>query len=357
MTPRTSATATGVLRFGFGVNPHGVAEVAGAAGWAEEHGFDRVGVWDSPVAHREVWVTLAAVAAATERLRIGPWVTNAASRHPVVTASAAATLDELAPGRVLLGVGSGDSGVYNLGSKSLRLDDLERFVTAVRNLLTDGTTTWRGHDLRLEWPGWRRVPIFVSAHGPRALRMAGRVADGVIVATGVRPDDVTWAREQIAIGCREAGRDLDELELVWMAPWYLAADREDARREALWHLASLVHHWARSGKADHLPERYRAGTLELGSRYDLRSHGAVSDEQKSDYAAEAGRLGVADYLVDRFTFSGTAEEVGDRMSAAAAAGAIAFDCANSAPPGHVLDRPSAFADGVLPLLRPARKEA
>lgn len=338
------------MQFGFGINPRGLPEVVRAAGEADRLGFDRIGIWDSPVAHREVWVTLAAVAAATERIRVGPWVTNSATRHPVVTAAAAATLDDVAPGRVVLGVGSGDSGVYNLGGKASGPERLADFVSALRGLLSTGAATWGGENFSLDWPGTRDIPVYVSAHGPKALEVAGRVADGVVVGTGVRPEDITWAMQAIERGCDAAGRSVSELEIWWMAPWYIADDREVARREALWHLSSLVHHWSRVRGGIRFPEEVRAGIYELGTRYDLRTHGEPSETEKTAYAAKATELRVADYLLDRFTFTGTPTEVGTLMTTATRAGAHNFDCANPAPSHRILDRPRTFHQRVRPML-------
>ena len=95
--------------------PSGVANEVAAA---EAMGYARVGIWDSPALFREPWVTLAAVAQHTHHIALGTWVTNPLSRHPVITASAAATLDDLAPGRVYLGIGTGDTGALHLGPVS-----------------------------------------------------------------------------------------------------------------------------------------------------------------------------------------------------------------------------------------------
>ncbi|EPD69477.1 LLM class flavin-dependent oxidoreductase [Streptomyces sp. HGB0020] len=338
------------MKFGFGVNPQGVDDVVSAGVQAETLGFDRIGLWDSPLGHREVWMTLGAVAAKTEKLRLGPWVTNGITRHPVVTAAAAATLDDIAPGRVILGVGSGDSGVYNLAGVGSKLADLEEFVVAVRGLLTTGRAEWRGQSLAIDWPGERDVKIFVSAHGPKATRLAGRIGDGVIVGSGVSPEAIRSARDLIAAGCEEAGRDESQIETWWMAPWYISEDGEQAKNDALWHLTSLVHHWSRTGGKGMFPEELREGIIKLGSGYHLRSHGDPSPEEKGQYAVEAERLGVADYLRRRFTISGTPAEVCAQMTEAAQAGALNLDCANAAPKGRVMVRPTNFHTLVRPLL-------
>ncbi|PWC05653.1 LLM class flavin-dependent oxidoreductase [Agromyces badenianii] len=340
------------LKFGFSMNPSDLSEVRDVGRAAERAGYDRVGVWDSPALFHDPWVTLASLAEHTERIRIGTWVTNPLTRHPVVTASAAAALDELAPGRVVLGIGTGDSGVYNLARTAAPLEALREYVEAVRSLLTDGVATWQGGTLRMR-PAANPVPIWVSAHGARSIRMAGRIGDGVIFGLGVSPEVVTECRAMLARGADEAGRDAAELEQWYTAPWYVDTDRVKAREGALWHVASLAHHIARSGVVGKfIPERMAEGVLELGNAYDLMSHGDPSESLRAEYRALARSSGVADYLIDRFTISGTPEECAGRVLAAAEAGAERHDCANDSPPGSLGDRPDAWANAVMPLLTP-----
>ena len=342
------------LRFGFGMNPADLGEVCSVAAAAEAVGYDRVGIWDSPALYRDPWVTLASVAAATSTLRIGTWVTNPLTRHPVVTASAAASLDALAPGRVVLGIGTGDSGVYNLGGRAAPLERLAAYVHVVRGLLTEGTARWEGHDLRMP-PAEHPVPIWVAAHGAKAIRTAGAIGDGVIFGLGVAPDTVRDCLAMLERGASEAGRDAAELETWFTAPWYVDEDGEAAREAALWHVASLAHHISRTGTVGKLiPPPYAAGIVELGTAYDLLSHGAPTAEQREDYRRIARRTGVADYLVDRYTIAGTPQECAQQVRASAAAGARNHDCANDSPAGQLWRRPDAWATHVLPQLVPTK---
>ena len=133
------------MRFGFSVTPGNPIGVGEEMRRAEGLGYDRFGVWDSPALFRETWTTLAAVARDTERIRLGTWVTNPLSRHPLVTAAAAATVDDLAPGRVYIGIGAGGTGVWHLGMETAKLAELEAYILAVRGLLETGSATWNGH--------------------------------------------------------------------------------------------------------------------------------------------------------------------------------------------------------------------
>ncbi|MGH3703832.1 MAG: LLM class flavin-dependent oxidoreductase [Agromyces sp.] len=340
------------LKFGFSMNPGDLGEVRDVGRAAEQAGYDRVGVWDSPALFHDPWVTLASLAEHTRRIRLGTWVTNPLTRHPVVTASAAASLDELAPGRVVLGIGTGDSGVYNLARSAAPLEALREYVEAVRGLLTEGVATWQGGTLRMR-PARNPVPIWISAHGARSIRMAGRIGDGVVFGLGVSPEVVTESIAMLERGADEAGRDAAELERWFTAPWYVDRDRAEAREGALWHVASLAHHISRSGVVGKfIPERMAAGVLELGNAYDLMSHGDPSETLRAEYRALARSSGVADYLIDRFTISGTPEECAGRVLASAEAGAERHDCANDSPIGALGDRPYAWAADVMPLLTP-----
>jgi 5,10-methylenetetrahydromethanopterin reductase len=124
--------------FGFSVTPGEPLGVGAEMRRAEELGYERFGVWDSPALFREPWTTLASVARDTERIRLGTWVTNPLSRHPLVTAACAATVDDLAPGRVYIGIGAGGTGAWHLGYPTAKLAELEAYVLAVRGLLETG---------------------------------------------------------------------------------------------------------------------------------------------------------------------------------------------------------------------------
>jgi 5,10-methylenetetrahydromethanopterin reductase len=227
----------------------------------------------------------------------------------------------------------------------------------VRSLLREGVADWQGARVTVPWAAGRDVRILVAAHGARALRVAAQVGDGAVLGLGISPDVVERCRAELSAAAAAAGRDAAEFEAGfetwWTAPWYVAEDGDAARGEALWHVASLAHHISRRGVAGKfVPDEYAAGVLELGARYDLTTHGAPGRAQREEYAALARRLGVARYLVDRFTIAGTPAEAADRVRQLAAAGADRLDCANDSAPGHLLDRPRTWAATVLPLLSP-----
>lgn len=276
----------------------------------EAAGFDLVGVGDSPGLFRDPYVAMALIAGVTERVRIATMVTNPVLRHPAATATAVGTVAELSGGRAVLGIGTGDSAMYNSGGRPSTLGALEQHVRAVRELLTEGSTAVGD---RTAWMRWRapQVPIFVAASGPRTLRAAGRIADGVVVATGVDPTEVAVALELVAEGAREVGRDPSEVE-VWWNVIISAGDRRAAAIDAvLFGLAARAHHVFRHGVAGrNVPDALGPAVEALVAGYRTREHG---DHAAAHNAELVRSLGLADFLASRFGVVGTVEECTDQL--------------------------------------------
>jgi 5,10-methylenetetrahydromethanopterin reductase len=335
--------------FGFSVTPGSPLGVGEEMAEAEALGYDRLGIWDSPALFREPWVTLASVARDTSRIRLGTWVTNPVSRHPLVTASAMASMEDLAPGRTYLGIGAGGTGVWHLGAKEATLDTLREYIGAVRGLLTEGRATFHGAEARMEWGRGIRVPIIVSAHGPKALRLAGEVADGVVVGLGVTPDVVRGSLALIAEGAAAAGRSMDDIEVWFTCFWFVDEAPGAAMAEGGWAATAFALHFAR-GRTDgkFVPDEFRDGIEKLGSDYDLVAHGHPDAALKRRYVERADELGVGDYIRQRFMFCGTPAEVESQVRGAMAAGARNFDGAIDADlPEHRV-RITKWARLVLP---------
>jgi 5,10-methylenetetrahydromethanopterin reductase len=173
---------------------------------AETLGWDAALQPDSQLRRRDTYVLLAAAARATERITLGPLIANPVNRHPTVTASSIATIDELAPGRTLLGWGVGDTAVRLAGLRPAPVKDLEAATRLVRALL-HGQAVEVGAARPARLPHHRPVPVWIAAGGPRTLRMAGAVADGVFIRVGTHPANIAAAVEAIRAGAAEAGRD------------------------------------------------------------------------------------------------------------------------------------------------------
>src|SRR5262249_1057482 len=152
-------------------------------------------------------------------------VTNLVTRHPAITASAAASVDAASGGRTILGIGSGHSGVANVGGAPPGARALREGVGFLRTGLSGKPGAWRGgtpHPPRVRCS----VPVYAAASGPGALRAAGSVADGAFVNYGLGREHVSRARELIEAGAREAGRPAADVDV-----WSIACLDVNARRE------------------------------------------------------------------------------------------------------------------------------
>jgi 5,10-methylenetetrahydromethanopterin reductase len=180
---------------------------------AEQLDWDAALQPDSQLRRRDTYVLLAAAARATERITLGPLLANPVNRHPTVTASSIATIDELAPGRVLLGWGVGDTAVRLAGLKPARVGELEAGTRLMRALLA-GESVEVGAARPARLPHHRPVPVWIAAGGPKTLRMAGGVADGVFIRVGTHPANIATAVSAIRAGAVEAGRDPAAVKLA-----------------------------------------------------------------------------------------------------------------------------------------------
>jgi 5,10-methylenetetrahydromethanopterin reductase len=173
---------------------------------AERLGWDAAWQPDSQLRRRDTYVLLAAAARATSRITLGTLLANPMNRHPTVTASSIATIDELAPGRTLLGWGVGDTAVRLAGLRPARVQELEASTRLMRALL-DGEAVEVGAAQPARLPHHRPVPIWIAAGGPRTLRMAGGVADGVFIRVGTHAANIAASVDAIRAGAADAGRD------------------------------------------------------------------------------------------------------------------------------------------------------
>ena len=210
-----------------------VSRTVGWAGLAEERGFDAVWAWDSHVLWQEFYTTFALVAANTSRVRLGPCVTNPATRDMTVTASAMATLQEVTAGRMDIGMGRGDSARRVIGQKPVTVDEMEHACRFIKDLAEGREVDYEGTPLQLKWSEGHRLPVWVAAYGPKALRACGRVADGLIMQLA-DPFIIAWSLAYVREGAEEAGRAFEDIEIQVAAPAYLSSDLEKARDQVRW---------------------------------------------------------------------------------------------------------------------------
>ena len=174
-------------------------------------GYDYLWLTDSSLHTRNPYVHLALASRLTTSLVLGTAVTNPQTRHPGIVAVNAATLEELAPGRTVLGIGAGDRPLRELGLRPARLQEMRDSIHAIRGLLAGESVTHDGTRFRMENAHLRfgssyRIPVFISASGPKTLALAGEIADGVIFLGGLFRDGVEYGLRHIDRGAQRAGR-------------------------------------------------------------------------------------------------------------------------------------------------------
>jgi 5,10-methylenetetrahydromethanopterin reductase len=277
---------------------------------AEELGFASVWLGDSQLLWREVYVLLGAVAARTERIALATGVTNPLTRHPSVTASAAATLQELSGGRAILGIGAGFTAVRMLGWSPASRATLTRFVSDVRALCEGEPVDGESGELRLAFgaPG-RCPPIVLAAAGPRMLRLAGEIADGVIVQGRCAPDATLDAMiAEVRAGRRAAGRESGRFLIASAAAAAVHADR----RNALDAVKSFV-------SAQLLNPLWPVSDAARQARDAVRAAYGYADHMSPETAARFTSV-IPDEVVPEFALAGTPEECRAQARALFAAG-------------------------------------
>jgi 5,10-methylenetetrahydromethanopterin reductase len=215
------------MRVGFFFWPHTPEYTARMARLGEELGFDLVGIADTPGNALDPWVAMTIAAAATSRIRLATCVTNLVTRHPSITASAAASVDVTAGGRTILGIGAGHSGVANVGGARSSAAELGEGIAFLKTALAGAPASWRGAATHLAWIK-RPVPVYAAASGPAALRAVGAAADGAFVNYGLGAAEVRRVRSLIGEGASSAGRVADAVDVWSIACLDVAERREDA---------------------------------------------------------------------------------------------------------------------------------
>ena len=230
------------MRFSVGLLGHissayDIAATADLAALAERLGYCAYWVADNRW-HRDVWVTLTACAMRTERISLGPRVTDPYIRHPALTAVAIASLDELSGGRAVLGIGAGGTGFPQLGIERRRpVPAIREAVELTRMLLGRGLVDYQGETVSfrrgaLGFSARAGIPVLVGGRGPKILSLAGEIADMAMAGCVASDEGVRWARAQVDRGIRRAGRGADAVELCAMT-YVAVTDRASEAREAV----------------------------------------------------------------------------------------------------------------------------
>ncbi|MBV9858798.1 MAG: LLM class flavin-dependent oxidoreductase [Alphaproteobacteria bacterium] len=328
--------------FSWPFTPEIVRQMAEAA---DRYGFDMFGIADTPGNAMDPWVAMALAAQAAERTRLAMCVTNLTARHPATTAAAIASIELIAPGRAVLGLGTGHSGTRNLGVGNSPIAELEDGVGFIRALLAGEAAQWQGGPpAQLAWVR-RPSPVFLSASGPKALAAAGRCAEGCFINFGLLRENLEQSESAVTRAAIEAGRDPVEVETWQIAALDCNRDHLAARTKIGAILAFMAGGYVlRSGdlRERGVPEELHGAIRELRRRYSTRP-GAAD-------AALVAELGLFDYLSERFAIWGTPEQCRDQLLRAKAAGLkrVMFTVSIGSDPVGTVEL---FGREVLPALR------
>jgi 5,10-methylenetetrahydromethanopterin reductase len=287
---------------------------------AEQLGYARVWLYDSPLLYPDVWMTLSRIADATRAIGLGPGVLVPSLRHVATQAAAIATLAAQAPGRVAAAIGTGFTGRRLLGKPPLAWKSVAEYTNALRALLRGEEPIVDGTPLRLLHPdGFAparplAVPILVAANGPRGLEVARAHGDGVL-ALADPPPGFAWCAVARSGTLLEPGETLTSARVF----------------DALAPAIALVYHatYESAGAAvDQLPGG-RAWREAIERVPAERRHLALHEGHC--VAVPARERALLDPAVGAMTFTGTLEELRERWSALAAAGATELAYAPGGP--------------------------
>lgn len=278
------------------------ADFAETAAWIEGLGFDNLWITDSSLANADIYVYLTLALQATSRLVVGAAVTNPLSRHPALTANAFRSLEQLAPGRVICGIGVGDRPLHALGLPFAKLTTLADSIDAIRRLWRGETVTgragpWRFEEAKLRSPV-PELPVYISASGPKTLELTGEIADGAIVLGGLFAEAIDFARTHIDEGRARSTRERFETVLFLYGAIAESdeAALESGRSIAAWFPKTAPVYARMAGMSDELIEAVVA------------AYGGGEFQE----AKEAARL-IPDELVRKLAFVGTPETAARKL--------------------------------------------
>jgi 5,10-methylenetetrahydromethanopterin reductase len=313
MTPSVVGTRTGLLFLGAPPVP----EMVSLARRAEDAGFESVWVAETRLT-RDAVAPVAAIALGTERIRVGTGIVNVYTRNPVLIALTFATLDELAPGRIVMGLGAGSPRVLAPQGVTFArpLTRLREYCEVIPRLIAGEPVSYSGTCVTLDQArledvlardgglGPRQIPLYLAATGPRAVEYAGAVADGVVLNVALPTEYVRERRQRLAIGARRSGRALSDIEVamcVVVSPHEDGQRGRDAARRFLAVYLSMFPNVARETglppeRVDEIARAFAAGGVD----------GAAAH--------------VGDDVVDRLTAAGTVEDCRRRLGEYRAAG-------------------------------------
>jgi len=284
---------------------------------AEQHGFSHVWTFDLTASWQEPYVIYSQILSETNRIIVGPMVTNPATRDWTVTASIYATLNELYGNRTICGIGRGDSAVRVTNGSPTTLKALRESIHVIRELANSRSVEYNGAQLQFPWSRGSTLDVWVAAYGPLALKLTGEVGDGFILQLADL-DIAKWMIQTVRDAADNAGRDPMSIKFCVAAPMYIGENLEHMRDQCRWfggmvgnHVADIVEKYGSDSAVPSDLTAYIAGR----KAYDYNEHGRAGNSHTEF---------VPDEIVDRFCVLGTAEEHIEKLHALKALGVDQF---------------------------------
>lgn len=284
---------------------------------AEEYGFDYVWTFDSHLLWQEPYVIYSQILAETRSIKVGPMVTNPATRDWTVTASIYATLNQMYGNRTVCGIGRGDSAVRVTNGAPTTLKTLRQAIHVIRELANSRPVEYNGATLQFPWSKGSELEVWVAAYGPLALKLTGEIGDGFILQLA-DVDIAEWMIRTVRQAAADAGRDPDSIQFCVAAPMYIGTDLEHMRDQCRWfggmvgnHVADIVSKYGSDSSVPQALTDYISGR----QGYDYNEHGRAGNTH-ADF--------VPDEIVDRFCILGTAEEHMEKLEKLKALGVTQF---------------------------------
>lgn len=309
-----------MVRFGVGMAPvEPLKKVVATARLAEDLGFDCVVHADQRFGgEKDVFVTLAADALSTQRVQLGPCVSDPFSRIPAMLASAVASLDELSGGRALLGLGAGGSGFAQMHLERRHVNQaLREAIVMIRALLGGEAVSFDGRlfkltDARLGFGARPDLPIILATRSPMNLELAGELADGALIATYVSNQQLRFAIDKVRAGARKAGRKPEDVRLISWVYTSISDDGHQAVENVRWFVTQALINTS--------PEAYPA----ILDGFDSELPGFLERcrhlGREGIELAYQNRNLVTDDVIQRFSIAGTADDCIEKIRAITSVG-------------------------------------
>jgi 5,10-methylenetetrahydromethanopterin reductase len=294
------------LKFGIEFVPkEAYWKIAAYALQAEKQGFDNLWITDHYV-NRNVYVTLAAAAIYTNKITFGTGVTNPWMVNPVITAQAIASLNELAPGRVVLGIGAGDKTTLEavgieMGKPMAAVKetvDMFRKLTAGEKVEFQGEV-FKAAGAKFNFKPANKIPVYIGAQGPKMLEMAGKIGDGVLINAS-HPSDIQFAVQMAGEGMKQVGKSPGDVDITAYTSFSVNEDPKKAVKAATPVVAFIV-----AGSPPPVLEKHK---IDVAKADELRAALKVGDFPKALASVTPGML-------DAFSICGTPDVCVEKIAA------------------------------------------